>query len=138
MEEMIKTDVAPKDLNLANTDSVEAELIPVPEEKPVTEKKTTRKRKSRDNQELIEAPIKSMTDKEKENLINHLKEELVLKENKIDAFRTNCEKAYEKLRMMENDYNAMESYFKDRMRYIEEQTNAFCKAVNLSITGGVN
>lgn len=97
-----------------------------------------KKRKARDNAELIEASIKSMTDKEKENLINYLKEDVLGLENKLKALKSNCEAAYEKLRMMENDYNAMEAYYKERMSYIDEQASAFYKAIRLSIVGGIN
>ena len=107
-----------------------------PEKTETTPK--TRKRKARDNAELVEATIKSMTDKEKENLINYLKSEITGLENKCEALQNNCEAAYEKLRMIENDYGSMEAYYKERMSYIDEQASAFYKAIRLSIVGGIN
>lgn len=119
---------------------IKAVAVESEEKKPEKTETTpkTRKRKARDNAELVEATIKSMTDKEKENLINYLKSEITGLENKCEALQNNCEAAYEKLRMIENDYGSMEAYYKERMSYIDEQASAFYKAIRLSIVGGIN
>lgn len=102
-----------------------------------TVKKTTRK-KSRPVNELIEAATKNMTDKEKEHLIDFLKNEIVGKNTKIEALRINSEKAYEQARELEKQYTAMEEHYRQKLQYIDEQSRAFLKAVTLSTRGGLN
>lgn len=107
--------------------------------KPKTPKKTaTPKKRARDIKELINAATKNMTDKEKENLIEYLKSEMHLMENKLEALRNNCEQAYAKCRACEEEYAAMERYYKDRLAFIDQQVTAFGNAVKLSIVGGLN
>lgn len=106
--------------------------------KTTAKKKTAPKKKSREITELVELAVKNMTDKEKENLINYLKDEGYAKDGKITALKNNCEMAYEKLRRCEEEYNAMERYYKDRLNFIDQQVLAFSNAVKLSIVGGVN
>ena len=107
--------------------------------KPKASKKTaTPKKRARDVKELVNAATKNMTDKEKENLIEYLKSEMHLIENKLEALRNNCEQAYAKCRACEEEYAAMERYYKDRLGYIDQQLTAFGNAVKLSIVGGLN
>ena len=107
--------------------------------KPKASKKTaTPKKRARDVKELVNAATKNMTDKEKENLIEYLKSEMHLMENKLEALRNNCEQAYAKCRACEEEYAAMERYYKDRLGYIDQQLTAFGNAVKLSIVGGLN
>lgn len=101
-------------------------------------KKTAPKKKARDISELIELATKGMTDKEKENLITYLKSEMHLMENKITALQNNCEQAYAKARRCEEEYAAMERFYKERLSYIDQQLTAFGNAVRLSIVGGLN
>lgn len=119
---------------------IKAEPVENKEKKPEKAETVskTRKRKARDNAELMNTAIKNMTDKEKENFINYLKSEITGLENKVEALKNNCEAAYDKLRILENDYHAMEAHYKERMSYIDEQTRAFYKAIRLSIVGGIN
>lgn len=137
MEENKVLDAKPRDI-LPKKDVAVTEEMKKPEEKPATTAEKPKRRKTRDIEELLKAATKGMTDKEKENLINYLKENILGMENKVEALRKNCEAAYEKLRMMEDDYKAMEAYYKERMQYINEQTTAFHKAIKLSIVGGIN
>ena len=102
-------------------------------------KETIKKRpRAREINELVDAATKNMSDKEKEKLIDHLKSENFLAEQKIEALHNNCEKAYEKLRRCEEEYQAMERYYKERLGYIDQQLTAFGNAVKLSIVGGLN
>lgn len=117
--------------------SEEKEAVPVKKtRKPRTE--TAPRKRSRDVEELINIATKNMTDKEKENLIDYLKSDIHGKEKKIKALQNNCEQAYAKLRMCEDEYNAMERYYKDRLGFIDQQVTAFGNAVKLSIVGGLN
>lgn len=107
--------------------------------KPKASKKTaTPKKKARDIKELIDLSTKNMTDKEKDNLITYFKSEMHLMDNKLEALRHNCESAYAKCRACEEEYAAMERYYKDRLAFIDQQVTAFGNAVKLSIVGGLN
>jgi len=103
-----------------------------------SKKTATPKKKTRDVAELINAAIKGMSDKEKEKLITYLKSEMLGMENKLVAMKNNCEQAYEKCRRLEEEYVAMERYYKERLGFIDQQVTAFGNAVRLSIVGGLN
>lgn len=100
--------------------------------------KKTPRQKSRKVEELIVAATKGMTDKEKEILIKHLKDTVNLNEAKLGAMKTNCEQAYSQARELEKQYEAMEQHYRQKLQYIDEQTRAFAKAVQLSTRGGLN
>ena len=106
--------------------------------KPKAKKTATPKKRARDVKELINAATKNMTDKEKDNLIEYLKSEMHLMDNKLEALRNNCEQDYAKCRACEEEYAAMEKYYRDRLGYIDQQLTAFGNAVKLSIVGGLN
>ena len=61
-------------------EAVETPQIPT---RPVTIRKSTKKKPMRVLEDLIEAPTKGMSDKEKDKLIAHLREQIVYLENKI-------------------------------------------------------
>lgn len=101
-------------------------------------KKEVKRRKARPYGELIQAAVKGMTDKEKEILIQALKDEITGDKMQIESLKNNCEKAYAQARELEDQYKAMEAHYRTKLQYIDEQTNAFLKAVRLSTRGGLN
>ena len=103
------------------------------EEKAVTRKPRV---KTRNAEELLEATIKSMSEKEKNLLINHLREELNKKNTQIDLLQNNTKSAFEQTRQTEQQYDAMENYYRDRLGYIDNQVRAFTDAIRLAIVGG--
>lgn len=107
--------------------------------KPVEEKKTRAPRqKIRSLEELIEATTKSMTDKEKDVLIGHLKELVNANKNKIESLKINAESAYEQARKLDEQYKSMEKFYLQKLQYVDEQTMAFVKAIQLATRGGIN
>ena len=101
-------------------------------------KKEVKRRKTRPYGELIQAAVKGMTDKEKEVLIDALKDEITAGKLKIESLQNNCEHAYAQARELEKQYKAMEDHYRMKLQYIDEQTSAFLKAIRLSTRGGLN
>lgn len=101
-------------------------------------KAPVKRRKTRSYQELVQAAVKGMTDKEKENLIAALKDEISVNLLKIESLKNNCESAYAQARELEKQYEAMEQHYRTKLQYIDEQTNAFLKAIRLATRGGLN
>ena len=63
----------------------------------MAETKKTRTPKARKIEEIITLATKDLTDKEKENIINHLKEEVNLRDNQIRALKENIESTRKQL-----------------------------------------
>lgn len=106
------------------------------ERKEATPKKP-KTRKARKAEELVDASLKSMSDKEKDILINYFKEELTKAGNQIEEFKHNAESAYEKVRMTENQMHSMETFINERLQYIDEAAKAFYKSICLATKGDV-
>lgn len=106
---------------------------------PVEEPKKIRKprEKVRSVDECFELPVGKLTDKEKDNLIKALKEELNLAMNKMDAYKQNAESSFNKTRQSEEQYKAMEQFYRGRLQYVDNQLNAFHAAINEAIKGGI-
>lgn len=114
-------------------------ITPEPEAKP--EKKTRKPRapKARGVEELVEEATKKMTDKEKDVLIAFLREDSNQLKNTIEALKQNIESAYAQCRELENQYQAMENFYKESLQYIDGQVIAFANAVRKStVAGGIN
>lgn len=105
--------------------------------KKTSTKKTVR-HKTRKAEILIKEAVKGMTDKEKEILINFLKNEVASRETQIEALKHNAEAAYEQARQIEDQYKAMENHYRIQLQYLDEQARAFLKAVQMSTRGGIN
>lgn len=115
-------------------------LTIVPNEEPTTKKKRTRKPnapKPRTVEELATASCKSMSDKEKDILINDMREKLTVAENKIYELKLNCDAAYKRARSVEEDFKSMETYYKERLAYITMNTKMFYQSVCLATKGDV-
>lgn len=112
---------------------------PVEEKKPAKKTKQTRKPRARKVEDLIEEATKKMTDKEKDLLIAFLREDTTKLNNQILALKQNIESAYEKVNMIQADYEAMERFYRDALQYIDGQVIAFANAVRKStVAGGKN
>ena len=103
----------------------------------MAETKKTRVPKARKIEEVITLATKDMTDKEKENLINHLKEEINLRENQIGALKENIESTRKQLQESQKMLNECELFYRSKLQYVDQQTNAFVAAVRASIVGGI-
>ena len=103
----------------------------------MAETKKTRVPKARKIEEVITLATKDMTDKEKENLINYLKEEINLKENQIGALKENIESTRKQLQEAQKMIDECELFYRSKLQYVDQQTNAFVAAVRASIVGGI-
>lgn len=93
--------------------------------------------KVRSVEECYDLPLSKLTPKEKDNLIKELKEALTLATNKVDAYKQNAEAAFNQTRQIEDQYKAMEKYYRDQLKYIDMQVQAFHTAVNQAVKGGI-
>lgn len=112
-------------------------LTIVPKENENEPKKKTRAPKARPIEELVDAPTKGMTEKEAILLIDHLREQLVMADNKIEQYKQSTNSAFERARKIENDFNAMENYYKERLAYLTNSAKIFCQSVCLATKGDV-
>ena len=123
------------------TEAEKPALRIVEQDKPQPRKKSgkakARAAKARPVEELAGIPVKQMTDKEKENYIEHLREQLTIADNKVEQYKQNNESVFAQVRMMEDNFNAMESYFTDRLNYVQEAAKNFYKSVCLATKGDV-
>ena len=126
---------------MANEEVKVVEVVETPdteETQEVVEKKARKPRaKVRPVEETIELSVKKLSDKEKDNLIEHLKEELTLKDNQLKAYKDTIDASFRQTRETEENYKAMESYFKKQLNYIAVQLTAFQTAVEQATKGGV-
>ena len=116
-------------------------LVPNDNEPVDTPKRKTERKprapKSRPIEELVEAPTKSLTEKEAVALIDYLKEQVILADNKIDALKQNIEAAYSRVRKTEDEFKSMETYYKERLAYVLNNTKSFYQSVCLATKGDV-
>lgn len=115
---------------------VEAEAEFTPDENPQP-KKRTRAPKARSIDELVEVPVKNMTDKEKTIYIEHLQEELLLANNKIEHFKNSNESALKQTRYIEENFESMEAFYKERMAFIQNNAKNFYQSICLATKGDV-
>lgn len=135
---MAKTKAEPE--AVAVTSEIEEVKKEVKELKETVEapKKTRKPReKVRPVEECIELPLSKLTEKEKDNLIKALKEELCLTANKMEAYKQNADSAFNQTRQIEDQYKAMEKFYRDKLKYVDSQVNAFHAAINEAIKGGI-
>lgn len=108
---------------------------PVKTEEPKKVRKP--REKVRTVEETIDLPISKLTDKEKDNLIKALKEENNLLTTKVESYKQNAGAAFEQTRQTEEQYKAMEQYYRNQLKYVDAQLNAFHAAINQAIKGGI-
>ena len=102
-----------------------------------TEEKKPRKprEKVRPVEETIDLPVSKLTEKEKDALIKHLKEEVNLLVQKNDACRETADSAFSKCRQLEDMNNRMEDFYRRKLKYVDTQLEAFHSAINAAIKG---
>lgn len=115
---------------------VESNATEIPKENEEPKKTRKPREKVRPVEECYDLPLSKLTPKEKDNLIKELKESLTLTTNKVDAYKANAEAAFNQTRQIEEQYKAMEKYYRDQLKYIDMQVQAFHTAVNQAIKGG--
>lgn len=109
-----------------------------PAKAKVADKKIAKKApKARPVEELVNVPPKNMTDKEKDKFITFLQEQLTVAENKIAQFKQNSEAAFTQMRQMEDNFDAMEAYYRDRMAFIQNNAKNFYQSICLATKGDV-
>ncbi len=116
------------------TEAVEVTEVPEVE----TPKKVKKPReKVRSVEECFDLPVSKLSDKEKNNLINELKNSLNQAVNQAEAYKQNAQSAFEQNRQLEDQYKEMEKFYRGKLRYVDAQLNAFHAAVNEAIKGGI-
>lgn len=132
---------------MENIEIVKAEAVEVDPtvetetEKPVKKTRkprTTKATKPRTLEELKYADLKTMTQKEMIILIGAQAEELGFLRAQNEALKNNCEMAYEKVRLYEEDFKKMDVFYKNKLDFVNTQLNAFNKTIKLATTGGMN
>lgn len=133
--------MAKKEENITATvpviDEVKQEVKEVKQEIEKIKKVRKPREKVRPVEETLELSVSKLTDKEKENLIKHLKEANTLLANKVDSYKQNAGAAFEQTRQLEDQYKAMEQFYRGRLQYVDNQLNAFHAAINEAIKGGI-
>lgn len=121
--------------NVANT---EENVTPVVEEAVKPAKKRTPRVKNRPDAEILELAINKLTEKEKDRVITLLKEERELIKVKAEHLQANCKTAFEQARQLEENYNNMEAYYRNKLKFINSQTASFTEVINATVKGGIN
>lgn len=116
---------------------VESNATEIPKENDAPKKVRKPREKVRSVEECFDLPVSKLTDKEKDNLIKSLKESLTLAVNQAEAYKQNAASAFEGTRQREDQYKAMEKYYKDLLKYVDMQVKAFHTAVDQAIKGGI-
>lgn len=112
-------------------------IVPKENENEPSTKRKPRAPKARPVEDLTEASTKGMTDKEKDLLIDHLREQIVLANNKIEQFKQSTNSAFERARKVEDNFEAMENYYKERLAYLTNSAKIFYQSVCLATKGDV-
>lgn len=120
----------------ASENVVESNATEVKTEAPKKPRKP--REKVRTVEETIDLPVSKLSDKEKEQLIKHLKEETNLLRNKSEACKETADRAFERIREAERTYDEMENFYRRKLKYVDTQLEAFHSAINAAIKGGNN
>ena len=116
--------------------NVEVTDAPQLEEVPVKKPRKPRE-KIRAIEDIIDLPVKKLSEKEKDALIEHLKEANMTNEAQAQLYKQNARSAYEKINQTNDEFKAMEQYYKKQLNYIAVQLAAFQSAVEQATKGGV-
>ncbi len=106
--------------------------------KPEKKEAKPRKPRARKVEDLINEATKKMTDKEKDILIAFLREDSNKLKNQISSLKQTVESAFAQCREVEAQYESMENFYRDSLKYIDGQVVAFANAVRKSTVGGAN
>ena len=122
---------------MATEKKEEMKTVETPVEKEEPKKVRKPREKVRPVEETLNLPTSKLTDKEKDNLIKELKEQNNLLNNQVEHFKKNADSAYEQTRQLEEQYKAMERFYRGRLQYVDNQVSAFHAAINEAIKGGI-
>lgn len=100
--------------------------------------KKERAPRARNIDELILLATKDMSDKEKANIIEYLKEQIILKDNQIEAYKENIESTRLQYQQAVKNMEDCEKFYRDKLKYVDLQSNAFITAIRESIIGGTH
>lgn len=103
-------------------------------ETPAPTRKT--REKARPVNFLVDAPVKSMSDKEKTLLIEHYKLENNRLAQQVESYRNNAEAAFEKARMFENCCNDVAKQANLKFNDIIQAVSVMYKTINLIAKDG--
>ena len=95
--------------------------------------KKTKRRKSRAVEELHELPYnKGWTDAETRMYINHLRDELALKTNKIEELKVSCARFNEMYQNCDTAYQRLKNMIKAREEYMKQVVGtAYASLMNM-------
>lgn len=109
-------------------------------EAPVTEEKVKKPRKPREKvreiEEIIDLPLTKLSDKEKDKLINYFKDHYTAAANKVEAYKQNAEANIKRYQELNDNYDAMETFYRKKLAYVNTQVEAFHSAIDSAIKGG--
>lgn len=113
-------------------------IVPIVEDQPKEEPKKTRKPrapKARTFEELKDVAVSKMTDKEKEVMINGLKEKLTAAETKAIGNKKLAESSLEKVRLIEQQMEALRSAINKDLGYVRTLTSTFAESMFRTLGG---
>ena len=82
-------------------------------------------------------PLDKIKNFEKDALIRHYREQLILKDSKIETLETNIKSTLMQSRELENKMNAMENHYIHRLDFITESIKNSYKATILATKGEI-
>lgn len=103
----------------------------------MTEKRKPRE-KVRKPEELLEVRTGSMSDKEKCVLIKYLKEEICVKDQQLEMYAQNIETTRKQLQEAQMLVEKCESFYRNKLTYVNTQLSAFVETIKAGIGGGIN
>lgn len=103
---------------------------------PIKRAKKPAQPKPRTIEETIDLVETKLTEKEKIALIKYLKEVVTSAETKVSQLETSFEGMCAKHNNLKNEFNEMERYYQDSLKYISEQSRAFVSAISRATFGG--
>lgn len=137
------SNVAPTEaMDAQTTETTETTETPTPapsrlaSEAPAPTRKT--REKARPVNFLINAPVKSMSDKEKALLIEHYKLENNRLEQQVESYRRNAEEAFKKAQLFERGCDNITQQANLKFNDIMQAVSVMYKTINLIAKDGMN
>lgn len=91
----------------------------------------SKKKITRDFEELQKVSIKNMSEVELQKYVNQLRSNLNQAEHTINSYLKNCEGAYAKVRELDEKYIALQSEFTRKLYFAKQQISACYSAITL-------
>ena len=93
--------------------------------------------KSRQVKNLIEIPVNEMTEKEKDSLIKYYREQITIKDVKIEELNKNIIATREQVQIQMKEVEKCDIFYRGEIKYIKDQLEVCMQAVDRSIMGGL-